>query len=197
MTVGSPRRLFAQFFRIGLFTFGGGMAMIPLIRHQLVERDSLVDDGQFVEAIAVAQCAPGPIAGNLAVLLGHRIAGWRGAAAALLGVALPAFLVLVVIAWQFRAWRDQLWAAKLFAGLRPAVIVLIAFAAFRLGRMTLHDRYSWAIYLAATLGLVAFGLHPLAIILAATALSFIQPWLPPAWRYTGPVTGGERNGPTD
>jgi chromate transporter len=181
----SPRRLFGLFFRIGLFTFGGGMAMIPLIRHQLCERHGLVTDEQFLESIAVSQCAPGPIACNLGVMLGYRICGWRGAAAALFGVATPAFLVLLTIAWQYQVWREQLWAARLFAGLRPAIVVLIAHAALRFGRMALRDHWAWAVYLVSVVGLVLLRLHPLAIIGGAALLAAVQAALQPPWGYAG------------
>lgn len=166
--------LFVVFLRIGAFTFGGGMAMIPLIHEELVVRRRLLDDESFVEAIALAQCAPGPIAGNLAVLLGYRLEGAAGAAVLLLGVALPAFLVITAIAANYAAWRSQTWAVKAFAGLRPAVVVLVAAAAVRFGRATLQDRVSWVVFAAAAVLLVGFRAHPVAVVCAAAALAGIR-----------------------
>lgn len=169
-----PRDLFQLFFRIGLFTFGGGMAMIPLIQRDLCARLCLVDDEAFIRSVALAQCAPGPIAGNLAVLLGYEVGGLAGAAAALIGVALPAFLVILLIAWQYHFWRDISWAGRIFAGLRPAVVVLVAYAALRFGRMVLRGRVPVVIYLAALLALAVFRVHPALVVGGAGLAALVR-----------------------
>lgn len=161
------RELFGVFFRIGLFTFGGGAAMIPLMRQELCDRRGWMGEADFLETIALAQCAPGPIAGNLAVLLGYRLRRWAGAATTLLGVALPAFLVILFIAWGYEDFREQAWAEKIFAGLRPAVLVLIGGAALRFGRLALRTTVDWAVYGVSLAGLVLFGLHPVLVIVGA------------------------------
>lgn len=184
-----PLDLLRLFLRIGAFTFGGGMAMIPLMRQELVAERHFLDDEAFVETLALAQCAPGPIAGNIAVLLGYRLAGWAGAALSLLGVAVPAFVVITFIAANYAAWRGQTWAAQAFAGVRPAVVVLIAFAAVRLGRAALTDRYAWAAFAAASVALLLFRVHPLAVVLAAAAASVVRLRLQPT--SSGPEGSGE------
>lgn len=162
-----PLELFRVFFRIGLFTFGGGMAMIPLIEQELCGRLCLLREDQFISSIGLAQCAPGPIAGNLAVLLGYRAGGVVGAAAALAGVATPAFLIILLIASQYESWRELAWVGKALLGLRPAVVVLIAFAALRFGRMVVRGRVSMAIYAAGLIALVALRVHPAVVVVAA------------------------------
>jgi chromate transporter len=169
-----PRELFRIFLGIGAFTFGGGMAMIPLIRRALVEERHVVSDEEFLECIALTQCAPGPITGNLAVLLGYRLAGWAGAAAAVLGGTLPAFLVILVIAWQYAGWRDQAWASQIFSGLRPAILVLIAYSAARFTRATIRTPLGGAVFVASLLALTAFGLHPVVVIVGALTVALIN-----------------------
>lgn len=170
----SLSELFLLFLRIGAFTFGGGMAMIPIIRREIVEVRALVSDEEFLECIALTQCAPGPISGNLSVLLGYRVGGWAGAAVSLAGVAVPAFFVILVIAWQYSAWRDQAWAARLFAGLRPAILVLIAHAALRFSRLSLRTTPAWVIFGLSLAGLILFRLHPVVIILGAAVFAMVS-----------------------
>ncbi len=195
----SLAELFLLFLRIGAFTFGGGMAMVPVIRRELVDARGLVTDEEFLECIALTQCSPGPIAGNLSVLLGYRVAGWAGAAVSIAGVAIPAFVVILVIAWQYAAWREQAWAAKLFAGLRPAILVLIAHAAFRFSRMSLRTWPTWIIFGLSLAGLILFRLHPVVIILGAAAFAVLD------WRFgwsgnqqaIGVSDSGGDSGPVD
>lgn len=85
--------IFCTFFKIGLFTFGGGYAMIPLLQKEVVEKRRWLPDGEFVETFAVSQAIPGAAAVNSAVLIGFRLAGYGGALTALLGVVLPSFAI--------------------------------------------------------------------------------------------------------
>jgi chromate transporter len=169
-----PSELLPLFLRIGAFTFGGGMAMIPLIREEVVTRRRYITDDSFLESLSLAQCAPGPIAGNLAVLIGYKLAGFAGAALSLLGVALPAFLVITAIAANYAAWRTQTWTARAFAGVRPAVVVLVAGAAWRLGTTALGSRASWATFAAASAALLALRLHPLTVVVIAACAALVR-----------------------
>ncbi|MDR0993669.1 MAG: chromate transporter [Verrucomicrobiota bacterium] len=131
--------LFWSFLRIGASTFGGGMAALPIFEDELVQRRSWLTSEETVEAYALAQSVPGVIAINFAVLAGFRIAGTRGAVAAGIAVALPSFLVILLLAAVlFDQWQNR-WIAAALNGLRPAVIALIVAAALRLGRRILHS----------------------------------------------------------
>lgn len=191
-------RLFLIFLRIGAFTFGGGLAMIPLIQEELVVKLRLLDDHAFVETIALAQSAPGPIAGNVAVLLGYRLNGMAGALTSLCGVAVAPVAVILLIAANYRAWRSQTWAAAAFAGLRPAIVVLVAGAALRFGRVTLRDRISWAVFATASLLLIAVNLHPVAVVAGAGLFAAVRR-LPPEARPAGQgeVNRGDRDSQAD
>ena len=90
-------KLFLVFFKIGLFTFGGGYAMIPLIHRETVEGNQWIDDETMLNMLAIAESTPGPVAINSATFIGHRVAGFWGALCATLGVTLPSFLVISIL----------------------------------------------------------------------------------------------------
>ena len=120
-------QLFLTFFKIGLFTFGGGYAMLPLIQAEVLEKGWLPLES-MVNFIAVSESTPGPFAVNIATYVGMETAGWPGAACATLGVVLPSFLVMLLVARGFAAWKGSRVVRGVMAGLRPAVVGLIAAA---------------------------------------------------------------------
>ena len=87
-------QLFLTFFRIGLFTFGGGYAMIPLMQRETIEKHKWINDDDILEVIAIAESTPGPIAINSATFIGYKVAGVWGAACATLGTVLPSFIII-------------------------------------------------------------------------------------------------------
>jgi chromate transporter len=117
--------IFLSFLKIGAFTFGGGYAMIPIIQHEVITRRSWIAEREFVDLLTLAQTAPGPISLNTAVFVGYKCRGFLGAVAATLGVILPSFLVILVVAIFFSEVRDNVWVDAAFRGMRPAVVALI------------------------------------------------------------------------
>ncbi|MBQ0080990.1 MAG: chromate transporter [Alistipes sp.] len=118
-------KLFLVFLKIGLFTFGGGYAMIPIIESEVVERHSWIEKELFYDLLTLAQAAPGPISLNTAVFVGYRMCGWKGAVASLLGVILPSFLIVLVIAIFFSSVRNNSVVDAALRGMRPAVVALM------------------------------------------------------------------------
>lgn len=118
-------QLFISFLKIGAFTFGGGYAMIPLIEREIISRRSWVAKEDFLELLTLAQSAPGPIALNTAVFVGYRIKGFWGAISSLLGVVLPSFVIILVVAIFFADIRDNTYVDAAFKAMRPAVVALI------------------------------------------------------------------------
>ena len=102
--------IFWTFLKIGAFTFGGGYAMIPLIQHEVINHRRWLREGEFVELLTIAQTAPGPIALNTAVFVGYKLRGYRGAIMAVLGVVVPSFMIILVVAMFFADIRDNVWA---------------------------------------------------------------------------------------
>lgn len=117
-------RLFAVFFKIGLFTFGGGYAMLPMIRQEALSRGWL-DEQTLVRFIGVCESTPGPIAVNMATFVGSTQAGLAGAACATLGVVLPALLVMLVIAAVLKGFRKNAFVRSAMSGIRPVVAGMI------------------------------------------------------------------------
>lgn len=157
--------LFTTFFRIGAFTFGGGYAMIPLIQHEVCENKRWIKEEEIVDILALAQSVPGAIAVNSSTFIGHRIAGFKGALAATLGVVLPSFLIILSLAGLLIQFGDNAIIEKVFAGIRAVVVSLIAAAVFKLYRSCLIDTWTTIIAIVSFSVLVVFDIHPILAII--------------------------------
>lgn len=123
--MGNLLDIFWSFLKIGAFTFGGGYAMIPLIQHEVINRRGWLSEQEFIELLTIAQTAPGPISLNTAVFVGYKFRRYAGALAAVAGVVLPSFVIILLIAMFFAGIRDNVWVDAAFKGMRPAVVALI------------------------------------------------------------------------
>lgn len=132
--------LFLTFFRIGLFTFGGGYAMIPLIQRETVENHKWISDDDILEVIAIAESTPGPIAINSATFIGYKVAGVWGSFFATLGVVLPSFIIILIVAQFFEKFKESKGVKGVMSGLKPAVVGLIATAVLSIGK-TVFERF--------------------------------------------------------
>lgn len=166
-------KLFATFFRIGLFTFGGGYAMIPLIEHDVVERNCWLKKDEFLDLLAVAQSAPGVFAVNMAVFVGYKLRGKRGALAASFGCVLPSVAIILLIALFFRRFRHIEVVNNIFMGIRPVVVALIAVPVFNVAKSAkLGWSTVWIPVVAAFL-IVALGVSPIYVIIAAGVAGYV------------------------
>jgi len=120
--------LFWVFFLIGAFTFGGGYAMIAMVQQQVVSR-GWMDAESVIDFVAIAESTPGPIAVNMATFVGAEMGGFVGALCATLGVVLPSFVVILVVARYYQAFRRSKWVQGVMSGLKPTVVGLIGSAA--------------------------------------------------------------------
>ncbi|MEG2814156.1 MAG: chromate transporter [Oscillospiraceae bacterium] len=127
--------LFLEFFKIGAFTFGGGYAMLSIIQREVVENKKWSTDDEVLDMFAIAEATPGVIAINTATFVGYKIAGFWGAFFATLGVALPAFIIIVLITLFLIPFMSNKWVGYAFQGLRVGIIVLIFNAAMKLGKV--------------------------------------------------------------
>ena len=125
-------RLFWTYIKIGTFTIGGGYAMLPLIEREVVDKNHWLDGKEFLNMIALAQAAPGLIAVNSAIFIGHRLAGWKGVVACVLGATLPSIILILLIAMYLTRFKDLPAVEAVFKGVRPAVVALIAATVIRL-----------------------------------------------------------------
>ena len=165
--------LFTTFFRIGLFTLGGGYAMIPLIEEEVVNRKQWVSKDEMLDLIAIAQSCPGVFAINIATFIGYKLRKTRGAICTTLGTALPSFLIILAIAMFFSQFKDNKVVAAIFRGIRPAVVALIAVPTFRLGQRAQLNRYTIWIPIACALAIWALGVSPIYIIIIAAIGGYI------------------------
>lgn len=133
--------LFKTFFRIGIFTIGGGYAMIPLIEADVVDKRHWVSKEEFMDLVAVAQSCPGIFAANLSIFIGYRLRLLRGAMAAVAGTVLPSFVCILAIALCFHDFKDYPVVEAMFRGIRPAVVALMAVPTFNMAR-TAHINWS-------------------------------------------------------
>lgn len=117
--------LFMTFFKIGLFTFGGGYAMISQIKEAVVEKKKWLSDDELMEIITIAESTPGPIAINLATFVGYKRKGVKGSIAATLGVVLPSFIILYIISLFLDSFMENRYVAYAFSGIKCAVAFLI------------------------------------------------------------------------
>lgn len=118
-------QLFVAFFKIGLFTFGGGYAMIPLIQREVVEKKKWITDDDVLEIIAIAESTPGPIAINSATFIGFKVCGFWGSFFATLGVVLPSFLIILAISNVLKEFSHLKPVQYAFNGIRAGVLALI------------------------------------------------------------------------
>ena len=114
-----------SFLKIGAFTFGGGYAMIPLIQHEVISKRKWLSEQEFSDLLTLAQAAPGPISLNTAVFVGYKRRRYLGSLAAILGVVIPSFVIILVVAMFFDNVRHNHWVDAAFKGMRPAVVALI------------------------------------------------------------------------
>ena len=157
--------LFITFFKIGATTFGGGYAMLPIIKREVVERHGWISEEEFVDVLAVAQSSPGAVAVNSAVFIGCKLYGYLGAFVALLGSVLPSFLIILLIAAFFTRYTEYPVVLAAFAGIRPAIAALIAAAVIKIGKPVLKKRINILFALFFLVLSAGFGVHPVLVIL--------------------------------
>ena len=164
---------FKTFFKIGVFTLGGGYAMIPIIESEVVERKKWLTKEDFVDTVAIAQTCPGVFAINLSVFIGYKMRRLRGAIFTALGTALPSFLIILIIAMFFHQFEDNKVVAAIFRGIRPAVVALIAVPTFKMEKTAKIGWSNCWIPVACALAIWAMKVSPILIILLAAAGGYV------------------------
>ena len=163
-------KIFLVFAKIGAFTIGGGYAMIPIIRDELVKRGWLTDE-ELPDIIALAQSAPGVLAVNMSIFAGYRMRGTKGSIVATLGSVLPSFMIILLIAMVFAGYKDNPVVERIFKGIRPVVVSLILVPMINMARKGNKTWWAWLIS-AVTLVAVAFlGFSPIWILLVLIVLA--------------------------
>ena len=156
---------FTVFFRIGLFTIGGGYAMLPLIEAEVLEKRKWISKDDFLDLLAVAQTVPGVFAVNISINIGYRLRKLPGALACALGCVLPSFAIILLIALFFHRFEDNAAIAAIFKGIRPAVVALIAAPCVRLAKSADITLSNVWLPLGAVAAIWLFKISPVYIIL--------------------------------
>ncbi|MBN7774136.1 chromate transporter [Clostridium aminobutyricum] len=138
-------QLFAAFFKIGLFTIGGGLAMLPLIQKAVVEEYQWMDEDEMIDCLAICQSIPGVVAINSATYIGYKKKGMLGAIAASCGVILPSFIIIILAVLFLGQVGDNRYVSGAFTSITAASCALILFAAYKLGKQILKDKFSWVV----------------------------------------------------
>lgn len=168
--------LFLSFAKIGLFTFGGGYAMISLIENTCVQKKKWITHEDMMNVTVIAESTPGPIAINCATFVGFRQKGYPGAVLATLGMILPSFLIILLISGFLDHFLDITWVASAFKGIRIAVGILILDAALKMIRKMPKKRMALSIMICTAVlmllvNLFSWHLSSIIVMLAAGAVS--------------------------
>ena len=159
--------------KIGAFTLGGGYAMIPIMEREFVDRHKWMDKQEFMDIMVVAQATPGIFAIDMASHIGYKLRGIWGGIVGAIGIALPSIIAIIIIAMFFRQFKDNYWVEKFFAGIRPAVVALIAAPCFKMAKTAKLNRHNAWIPVASCALIYLLGVSPIYIIIAAGVLGWL------------------------
>ena len=166
-------KLFAAFARVGVLTFGGGYAMIPMLEREIVDRHGWATSEELMDYYAVGQCTPGVIAVNTATFIGYKTAGNIGAIVATLGVIFPSFVIITIIAGIIRNFADIPAVKSAFAGIRVCVCVLIFNSVVKLWKGAVKDKAALALCLLVFVLSVFFDVSPIVFVVVCAAAGIL------------------------
>ena len=168
-------KIFTVFAKIGAFTIGGGIPMIAAIKSELVERKWLNDE-DFIDIITLAQTAPGLFAVNISILTGHRLRGTKGSVVATIASCLPPFLIILLVAMFFTAFKDNEYVLKAFKGIRPVVVALIGMPMIDMIKATKMKWWSWIIVIASMTLVCFLKVSPIYILICVIVMAAFISW---------------------
>jgi len=155
--------LMLTFMKIGLFTFGGGYAMIPLIHKEAVEKKKWVTDTEMLEIIGIAESTPGPVAVNTATYVGYKQAGIWGAIFATFGLAVPSFVVIFLISLIYDTFMSWSWVVAMFKGIKVAVILLLLNAVIKLSKNVDKSAISVIVFIVSLITMTTLSIFSISI----------------------------------
>lgn len=179
--------LFVSFFKIGMFSIGGGYAAMPLIQAEIIDLHHWLSMGEFTDLLTISQMTPGPISINAATFVGNQILGIGGSLVATLGCIMPSCIIVALLAWVYQKYSNLSVLQGILSGLRPAVVALIASAGvtillgnFFQDSIVGLDTFQW---MGAILFLISFAMlrkwkmDPTKVMLIAGGISVLAQWL--------------------
>ncbi len=165
--------IYMQFFKMGVFTFGGGYAMLPILQNEVVEKKHWITQEELLNFYSIGQCTPGMIAVNASSFIGYKLRKLPGLISATLGVISPSIIIILLIAMLLRQYMDNQYVLWAFAGIRISVIALIINTVFDLAQKSLRNYRSIIIFSLAAILLWFCRLSAITIVLLAVIISFI------------------------
>ncbi len=160
----SKADLFLTFAKIGLFTFGGGYAMLPLIEKEAVDNKKWITESELLDVVAIAESTPGPIAINAATFIGKKVGGFAGAVCATTGVVLPSFVIIVAVSFFLEAFQHLTIIKYAFWGIRAGVLALILKALWSLFQKSSKDILTYLLMAVSGVAVLFFNVNAIIII---------------------------------
>lgn len=165
--------LFFTFAKVGVMTFGGGYAMLPILQREVVEKKGWATDQELADYFAIGQCTPGVIAVNTATFIGQKTFGILGGIIATLGVVFPSIVILSVLAGVITAFSHLAWVQNAFAGIRVCVCVLIFNSVIKLWKSAVTDKKALVIFIVVLILAVFTDLSPVVFVILAAVSGII------------------------
>lgn len=165
--------LFSTFFKIGLFTFGGGYAMISLMQREVVENKKWITSEDMSDMITISESSPGPVSVNVATFVGYKVAGVFGALCSTLGVVVPSFLIIVLLSGVIDVLQDNQIFQNAFFGIRAAVIALILKTFISMYKECPKDIFSYLIMILTLICVLFLDVNPIYLIICSAILGII------------------------
>ena len=166
-------QMFLTFAKVGVMTFGGGYAMLPILQREVVENKGWATEEELMDYFAIGQCTPGVIAVNTATFIGQKLKGIFGAIFATLGVVFPSLVIISLLAGVIEAFSHLVWVQNAFGGIRVCVCVLIANAVVKLYKKAVVDIPTFIIFLLVTLGSIFLPVSPVIFVVIAAVAGII------------------------
>ena len=162
-----------SFFKIGIMTFGGGYAMLPMIQREVVDKKGWATEEEILNYYAIGQCTPGVIAVNTATFIGNKRKGVAGGFLATLGVILPSLIIISVIAAVLTNFAEIPAVQHALAGIRVAVVVLVGYSVVKLAKSGVKGGFGWCLFVLTFLASVIFDVSPVLVVVLAAATGLI------------------------
>ena len=166
--------LFITFAKVGVMTFGGGYAMLPILEREVVTNHGWSTSEQMLDYYAIGQCTPGVIAVNVSTFVGYKTRGIMGAIVATLGIVFPSLVIITALASVLKMFQDNVYVSKAFAGIRIAVCALMAFAVIKLAKKAVSGVSTAIIAVASLLLEIFLGVSPIIIVASVVVFGIIM-----------------------
>ena len=166
-------KMFISFLKIGAVTFGGGYAMIPFIEEEVVNKNKWVEKDEFMDMLVISQSLPGTMAVNCCTFIGYKLGGVTGGVVGILGVTLPSFSIILIIAMSFMQFRDNYFVNLAFKGIAAAVPMLVLVGVISMGKSVDKKFGNIAVGIIALVSLVIFNVHPVIVTLGGAMYGVI------------------------